>query len=438
MSARVWALALPAAGENLLATAMYLVDTLMVARLGSEVIAAAGAAGVILWRVFMMAGCVERGTTAMVARYTGEQDSARAGKALGQSIVVSLFVGLAVMILGVTLARQSLQWMGSPPEVVAAGASYLAVIFAAAVPRLLFFVCAAGLRGAGDTRTPMWIMLWTNIVNVFLNWLLIYGHWGFPRLGLFGSGIATALSSVASAGAVLWYLSLKTSPVHVRRRHLRPNGRLLRTIWRLSVPGFLDETIVSVGFLVFIGYIARLGTVALASHTLTVRIESLSFMVGFGFTIACATLVGQSLGAGRVAEAQQAFRYATNWCVACMSGIAVLLIVWGRGLLALFGPAPDVHDLAYALLIIAAVEQPLMGIGFALVGGLRGAGDTISPMIVSFVGNVIVRVFVVYWLAFGLGWGIYGVYTGTVVDWALRSVLFYAAFRQGRWMAVKL
>jgi len=209
-------------------------------------------------------------------------------------------------------------------------------------------------------------------------------------------------------------------------------------MWRLSVPGFVDEVIVTVGFLVFISYIARLGTVALAAHTLAVRIESLSFMVGFGFTIACSTLVGQSLGAGRPDEAHLAFRLATRWSMACMSAIAVLLIVWGRGLLAVFGPAADVHDLAYALLIIAAVEQPLMGIGFALVGGLRGAGDTVSPMVVSFVGNVLVRVFVVYWLAFGLGWGVYGVYLGTVLDWAVRSVLCLAAFRHGRWLTVRL
>jgi putative MATE family efflux protein len=386
----------------------------------------------------MMAGCMERGTTAMVARFTGEGDGARAGKALGQSITVSVAIGLVVSVLGVTLSRQFLEWMGTPAEVVAAGTSYLAVIFAASVPRLLFFVGAAGLRGAGDTRTPMWIMVWTNVVNVFLNYLLIYGHWGFPRLGLLGSGIATALSAVASAAAVLWLLSRSASPVHVRRRHLRPDTRMLRTMWRLSVPGLVDEVIVTVGFLVFISYIARLGTVALAAHTLAVRIESLSFMVGFGFTIACSTLVGQSLGAGRPDEAHLAFRLATRWSMACMSAIAVLLIVWGRGLLAVFGPAADVHDLAYALLIIAAVEQPLMGIGFALVGGLRGAGDTVSPMVVSFVGNVLVRVFVVYWLAFGLGWGVYGVYLGTVLDWAVRSVLCLAAFRHGRWLTVRL
>jgi Na+-driven multidrug efflux pump len=176
----------------------------------------------------------------------------------------------------------------------------------------------------------------------------------------------------------------------------------------------------------------------LAAHSLATRLEALSFMAGFGFSVAAATLVGQSLGMKSVELAKRSFRRTTVFTVVVMSAVAVALILFGRPVLALFCPAEEVMDLAYALLIISAVEQPLLGIVMTLSGGLRGAGDTVSPMISSAIGNLFLRIFVVYWLAFPLGLGIYGVVIGTMIDWIVRALVLFYFYSRGKWSLVKV
>jgi putative MATE family efflux protein len=347
-------------------------------------------------------------------------------------------MGFVLTVSGVLLAPDFLRWMCSPPEVVEAGAPYLRVIFLVSAARLFFFVAAASLRGAGDTRSPMWITLWMNLINIVFNYLLIFGKFGFPELKLLGSGVSTSISLLFAAGAVGWILATGRSHFHLRLRHFRPDGQVIRRLLRLAVPGFAEEMVISVGFLIFFSYIARLGTTVLAAHSLATRLEALSFMAGFGFSVAAATLVGQSLGMKSVELAKRSFRRTTVFTVVVMSAVAVALILFGRPVLALFCPAEEVMDLANALLIISAVEQPLLGIVMTLSGGLRGAGDTVSPMISSAIGNLFLRIFVVYWLAFPLGLGIYGVVIGTMIDWIVRALVLFYFYSRGKWSLVKV
>ncbi|MBX7246658.1 MAG: MATE family efflux transporter [Candidatus Sumerlaeaceae bacterium] len=435
---RIWGLAVPAISEQLLQTALILVDTFMVAWLGSATLAASAVAGIIVWRTHMTFGCVERGTTAMVARYYGEGSNDKVGRTVAQSLYLAVLLGIVMMVGGILLARHCYLWMGAAEDVTTTGVPFLTLIFFASVPRMIAFVGSAALRGSGDTRSPMWITLGMNVVNTVGNYILIYGHFGAPRLGLLGSGISTALSLTFCAVATVAVMLSGRSHFRLHAYHFRPDWRIMKTLTRLGLPSFIEEAMISFGFLIFFGYIAHLGTTALASHALSTRIESVSFMAGFGFTIAAATLVGQSLGAGNVELARRAFRRTTMYCVIVMTSIAIALIFAGPYIIQAFHPEEDVRDLTYALLLLAAIEQPLMGIFMTVAGGIRGAGDTITPMITSFVGNILMRIFVVYWLAFTLGWGIYGVYVGTIIDWMIRTAMIFAIYHRGRWTRIKL
>jgi putative MATE family efflux protein len=435
---RIWQLAVPAIGENLLQTLLLITDTLMIARFGSVSIAASAVAGTILWRVHMTLGCIERGTTAMVARYYGEGDMERLGRTVAQAICLAIGFGSIIGISGFILAHKFCYWMGADKQVVAAGTPFLQAIFVASVARMFFFVAAAAVRGSGDTRSPMWITLWMNVLNIGFNYILIFGHFGAPALGLVGSGVSTAIALYFSAVAILWIILSGRTCFYLRRRHFHADWSLIRTILRISAPSFLEEIVISSGYLLFFAFIARMGTTVLAAHQVSTRIEATSFMAGFGFSIAASTLVGQSLGMGRIDLAKKSFRRATGYCVLLMSAIAFLLILFSDKVVAAFQPAEDVRDLAKVLLIIAALEQPLLGIGMTLAGGIRGAGDTISPMATSIVGNVLIRVFVVYYLAFTLGLGIYGVYIGTVIDWVVRASMMYYFYRRGRWARLRI
>jgi Na+-driven multidrug efflux pump len=209
-------------------------------------------------------------------------------------------------------------------------------------------------------------------------------------------------------------------------------------MWRISLPSFAEELIISIGFLVFFSFVTRLGTLALAAHALATRLESLSFMAGVGFSTAAATLVGQALGLPSVPLARLAFRQTTALAVAVMSLVAAALVVAGRPLLSLFCRETDVVELAYLILLIAAVEQPLLGIAMTLSGGLRGAGETVSPMLASLLGNLMVRIGAAYILAFPMGLGIFGIVLGTIVDWLVRCTILYFGYRKEKWARIEL
>lgn len=434
----VWKLAIPAIGENLLQTALVIIDMIMISFYGSVPVAAAVAAGTILWRTHMTLGCIDRGTTAMVARFYGEGNIDKVARTVAQSIWLALVIGVGQSVIGIAYAGQMVRWLGADAEVAAAAVPYLRVIFLASAARMFFFVAAAALRGVGDTRSPMWIAMWMNLLNAGFNYLLIFGHWGFPELKLLGSGCSTSIAIFFSAAAVGFVVFRGRSVFHLKLRHFRPDFGIMRTIVRIAIPAFAEEIIVSIGWFIFFGYIARMGTTILAAHGIASRIESVSYMAGFGFSVAAATLVGQSLGMRKEHLARRSFRRTTAYSVLVMAVIAAALIQFGSLFVRAFHPTPEVLEIARMLLIIAAIEQPLLGITMTLGGGLRGAGDTFTPMLSSIVGNILIRIFVVHWLAFECGYGIYGVYIGTVIDWLVRSAMLFGFYFHGRWARLKL
>lgn len=444
---RVWHIAIPAIGENVLHTSLMMVDTFMIGRYGPVALAAASISGVIVWRAQMTFASLDRGTMAMVARAHGEKDPEKASLAVAQAILIGLVIGIFVAIAGVMLAPQLLYWMKAEPDVIRAGTTYLQIISVATLPRVIFAVAAAALRATGDTRYPMWVSLYMNIVNVVFNLPLIFGipaivAIGFPGwegLGLTGSGIATSISILFAATMICWKAFSGKGAFHLRRRHFRIHMPTIRTIIRVSVPSFIEEALLSVGFLIFFRFIAILGTSALAAHSIATRIEALSFMAGLGFTVAAAALVGQSLGQKNIDLARHAFKITTKYCVAMMSVIAIALIYFAEPIVSAFAPGqPEIVAVAAILLVIAAIEQPLLGIGMTIGGGLRGAGDTLTPMYSSIICGIGVRVGAAYWFAFPMGWGIYGIYVGTMVDWLVRSMFLYWFFKLERWTRIKL
>jgi putative MATE family efflux protein len=199
-----------------------------------------------------------------------------------------------------------------------------------------------------------------------------------------------------------------------------------------------EQVVLRSGSLLFQRTIAALGTVALAAHRIAVNVESLSFMPGWGLSVAISTLVGQSLGARRPELAEASVRRGLLISGLLMSGVGVLFVLFGRSIASVFGSTPEVLDLAGVAVQIAALEQPTLAVQFVLAGSLRGAGDTRSPLYVSLVGVTLFRVPVVYLLAITLGWGLAGVWFGTVLDWAARAMTSYFLYRRGAWKRVEL
>lgn len=444
----VFRLALPSMIENFLVLTLILTDTLMIAMWGgAPAVAATAAAGHVLWRVSMTFGCVDRGTTALVARAIGEGNRSKADLALKQSLLQAITLGVVLTVLGWYGAPSLLSVLGTPAEVLPQAAPYLQLLFLGTVPRMVMAVSSAAIRGAGDTRTPMFVSLAMNGVNVVANAILIFGlpavpglgFGGWNGLGLVGCAIGTTLAQGFAAVALLTILSREKLPVGLSRADWKPHWRTQKSLGRISLPAAGEEMIMTIGFSCFFAFVALLGTEAMAAHTISTRVEALAFMPAFGFAVAASTLVGQSLGAANPKRAVEALRRCAWACTGFMALAGLTLILFGELVVRLFlSDNPEVEGLARTLLLMAAIQQPILGLVMILGGGLRGAGDTIRPMVSSLLGNLVVRVGVCYLLAFPLGFGIYGIYAGTLLDWLARGVVLTYFVNRGHWLNTKI
>lgn len=432
-------LAWPAILENLLQTSVFIVDSIFVGRLGTRAFAAVGQSTMILFTVTFAFYGIGVAASAIVARNLGRRDTATASEAAGQGLLLGALIGIVLTVVGLRYSRFALTALGTAPDVIDQAKSYLDIVFAFSLIRFVLFVGSGILRAAGDTRTPMWSTGIMNLFNIIGDWVLIFGVGPFPRMGSDGAALATGLSFVVGAGIILFKLLRPGPGFYVIGRDIRRlNGRHMKTIIQIALPNLGEQLFLQGAYWLFLWMVTSLGTTPLAAHFMAVRVESLSFMPVFGLSVAVATIVGQSLGAGRSDLAELAVKRAAVLGTASMIVLGGIFVAIPGLFVRLFSPTVDVYDLAAVCVQISALELPTSALLMIYMGAMRGAGDTLSPMLISFFGAVFLRVGVIYLLTIRLGLGLPGIWYGTAIDWGLRATVGYALFRRGRWKQVKI
>src|SRR5262249_41398977 len=267
------------------------------------------------------------------------------------------------------------------------------------------------LRGAGDSRTPMLVTAFANVVNVALAYGLIYGHFGLPALGAVGSAWATFIARGLGLALLVGALWRGRNGVTIRGKGgWFPDLNVARQVLRIGVPAAMEQILVSTAFLALGIVVAHLGTDMLAAHRVVFNALALSFLPGIGFGIAATALVGQSVGARRIQEGAAATRVATIWAVIWMSAIAALLFIFAPQVLQIFSNDPDVVAAGAAGLRVVALLQPFWAVLFVQSGALRGSGNTSFPLKVSGSG---------IWVSVGLAWLLIRLFGGGLVSvWA--------------------
>jgi putative MATE family efflux protein len=410
-------------------------NTLFLGRLQDDVtLAAVGLSSTFLWIANGLFTAVGVAATAMVARFVGRDDLGMATRIAAQALVVGTVSALGIAVAGMLLSDNLLRLMGAEPAVVRQGSLYIKVILASSILSFPTFVASGVMRGAGDTRTPMWIALIQNIWNIVVGYLLILGIGPLPRLGLLGAGLATSTAGALAGCLALGALLTGRTLLRIKPRSLWTwDTTLAWRIVRLALPNLAREAVNRTGYIIFMRIVAALGTAALAAHQITMRVESLSYMPGWGFSLAAATLVGQSLGRGDAEAAVVALQRTAALACGMMGVIGLGFALFSQQMVAVFGANHETLRLAGAALQIAALEQVPLALNLVLSAGFQGAGDTRTPMYVTLFGVLIFRVAVVYLFAIVLGWGLRGVWLGTAADWAGRALLTAILFRRGKW-----
>lgn len=439
MRRAVLSLVWPVIVQNLLITFMFFADTVMVGRLGAVALSAVGIAGPLLWSTSMVLMAIGVGTMASVARAVGEgdHDKARANAATGLSM--SFVGGLAISVAGILFAGPLIRLFMTQSDVVLEGRYYFGTVISAFVLSFLGMVAASVLRAAGDTRTPMLVGILSNCLNVAGNYVLIFGKFGFPEMGLTGAGIATALSRSLESLLLLLHLFSVRSAVRLRLSSFLMISK--ETIWRvvrISLPAAVEPLFVHSGFLVFTKIVALLGVTAMAAHRIAVGIEALGFMAGDAFYAVSAAIVGQSLGAKREDLAEMGTKESMKVGVLVMSCAGLIFLSFPYYLARIFTDDLNLVSLAAICLMISALEQPFMAVADVFKGTFQGAGDTKTPAIVGALAVWIVRVPIAYHLAVTLGLGLVGVWITTAVDWGARTLIFAVIYRRGKWKKTKV
>ncbi len=432
-------LAWPVVAEMGLQTATQVIDMAMVGRLGPVAIAAVGLSFQPLMLAMAVFAGVAVGTTALVARSVGAGDRETAGLAAGQGLAIASLMAFSVCGLAIWQAANIVSIMGAEPEVVLAGASYIRTLMPGGAFMLVGMILAGSLRGAGDTRTPMKVAIWVNIANVALNYVLIFGHLGFPALGLVGAALGTSISRSAGALALVVLAVRGRSVITLRAADVfRIDAVMIRRIFRIGIPAALERLIMSASQVLYVRMVASLGTVAFAAHTIAINAESLSFMPGIGLSAAATTLVGQALGAKSPRRAEASARETMRLGALIMGSMGVVMMLVPGLLMRIYTSEPEVIAYGVVILRIAAVAQVPMGMSFILAGGLRGAGDTRSVLLISMAGAWGVRLSLTALLVFGVNLGLTGAWIAMVLDWGLRSTITYIHFGRGRWKEIEV
>jgi putative MATE family efflux protein len=384
---RVLSLAWPVIGENLLETLLGIVDTLLVARLGTAAIAGVGNGLQILFFLLSALSALSVGSSILVAQAVGAQDPGRAGRLARQSLVWSVLLSVPLALIGFGLSHPLIGLFGVAPEVARIGVSYLQVTMGTVVVLVALIIGGGVLRGAGDSRTPMTVTAIANVINVALAYGLIYGHWGLPRLGAVGSAWATFIARAIALLLLLRALWRGRGGVSISgRRGWRPDWSIARRVLTLGVPASVEQVLMATAFLVLTILVARLGTGTLAAMRISISALSVSFLPGIGFSMAATALVGQSIGAHRPRHAAGVAQVATVWAVVWMSTIGLLIFVFAAPIMQLFTAEPNVVRIGAAGLRVVALTQPFWAVGMVQSGALRGTGDTRFPLIIGATG----------------------------------------------------
>ena len=454
----VWpVLLLPVLLEQLLGLSVGFTDKWLAGNLleGAEPLAAVGLVAYCLSFLPGLFAIPAVAATAIVSRSVGAGDLNAARRAAAQTLLMAAVLTAAVLCLVALYGDIFVQSLGLPAGSTALASRYLAIVLPALPAMMIIHVGVAVLRGAGDMWAGLLAMSVVNLVNAVASFALAVGAAGLPRLGWEGLAWGTTLGYCLGAGCVIGLLGRRGRGLRPSRADWLPDWGWLRRILHVGVPAGVDAIANASCHLVFLSIVNRLGDVAAAAHSVAITIESLAFLPGSAFMVVAATLAGQFLGAGDERRARRSVWQAAMACMTLMSAAGLVFLATADGLADWFvgggSRQPEVAALTAKLVRIVAFAQPPLALLMVLSGGLRGAGATRVPMVVNFLGLLLVRLPLAVFLAWdsivlpnglgtipGLGLAAIGAWYAMAADLTVRGLAMLVIFTRKNWSRVRV
>ena len=437
-------LAWPSITEQILEMLVGIVSTVFMSWISTQALAGVGMVNMLINFLQTVFSGLSIGTTVVIARVTGEGNHTEAKRTLVQSGYMALVVGLFLMIIGKVFSTPILNLFlgGAEIQVFNHGLTYFNIILFSLPFFVLDIIVSGAMRGAGDTKTPMYITGGVNILNIILNTILIFGvpFLGIPGMGVAGSAIAVTASRIIGVAVRVLVLynrkGLKLNLSFKDDYSLKP--QLMKRIINIGVPGFIEQAVMQGGFLILQLIIVTMGTVAMAAYQIGININAIAFFPIFGFAIANTTLVGQSLGEKNYDKANNYSYESLKITMIFGFVLGILMFILAPLLARIYSDDPEVIKESVMIVRTFGVLEPLLAILNICSATLKAAGDIKYVMITSLVGLWALRVLPSYTLDRVLGLGLIAVMIGIFLDFCSRSIMYLIRMRKGEWKYLKV
>ena len=436
------ALTWPALAENILASLASMVDMIMVGGLGAYAISSVG---LIIQPKFIMIAAfmaMNIGTTALVAQNKGARNPEGANMALNQSLILSIVMTLVIGLILLLTAEPLVLLIASgglSERIVSEAIIYYRIQLYGLPFLALTFTINAALRGAGNTRATFINNTVANLVNVVLNYCLIGGNFGFPRMEVAGASLATIIGQFVAFLMALYVILNGKQYVRLFLRKLwKLNLSMMKRIINIGLPSFGEQVVMRVGALWFTTIVTALGDVPYAVHMIAMNIQMLSFTTGMAFGTAATTLVGQCIGRRRIDLAKVYTRMTQNMGLIVSLVVAVLFFTCGKFVTGLYSKELEIVALSSDLLKIIAVVNPIMNARTVYSSALRGAGDAKFLAVISFIGMILVRPLLALLLVNVFNMGLTGVWIAFSADFIISYLVTLFRYRQGKWTQIEI
>lgn len=443
----ILSLSLPTMLEQLLQTAVQYIDTAMVGSLGTSATAAVGATSTVSWLVGSTISAIGIGFLAFISQNIGAGEEEKARKASGQAVLAVIVAGVLFTLLTTLLSGQIPVWMSVDENIRDIAARYFLILYSPMLFRTATIIFGTVLRAAGDTKTPMFVGIGVNLLNIVLNFFLIYPTrelllfgYKFTIIGagmnIDGAALASAISYVFGGIAItiaLW----KHKKISPKGQSLKPDKVILKACFRVALPNMLQRFATSLGYVAFASMINSLGETATAAHTIANTVESLFYIPGYGMQTASAALAGNAYGARDENK--------LKCLVKTIMPLEVLLMVFSGGLLFIFAPQlmsifskdSAVIALGSTVLRMVAVSEPFYGVPIVIEGILQGLGKTVVPFICNVLGMWCVRIAGTFIFTQIISGGLIEAWGCMIGHNLVLFVMFVAYFASGKWNPFK-
>jgi putative MATE family efflux protein len=426
----IFRFALPMLIGNVFQQLYNVVDSIIVGRyLGDKALAAVGASFPIIFMVIALIIGIGIGSSVVISQYFGAKDYDKVKRAADTTYIFLFFAGIVITIVGLLSGEYIFRLMRLPEEILPMAKTYLDIYMYGLILMFGFNSVSSILRGVGDSKTPLYFLIISTFLNIFLDILFVLGF----KWGVAGAAWATVIAQAFSFVIAIIYLERLRHMLRITFKRLVFDWDIFKQSVRIGLPTGIQQTLVALGGMALMGIVNTFGTEVIAGFSAASRIDSLAVIPIMNFSASLSGFVGQNIGAGKIDRVKRGLWATIKMSVVFSIIISTIILIWGEKMMVVFTTNPKVVDIGYHYLMIVSIFYVAFAVMFCINGLLRGAGAAIIPMYITLLSLWIVRFPLAYLLSRTFGMGEAGIWWSIPLGWLMGAVASILYYRLGNW-----